>query len=76
MKRATIDRIEDEVVVLVADGRELHRRRSELPADAREGDVVDLDTMELDPEATDRLRSEIQAARARAKKHKAPPGDL
>lgn len=76
MKRATLDRIEDGVAVLITGDREVHRPRADLPAEAREGDVIDLDTLQIDRPATDELRREVQEARARAKRHKAPPGDL
>ncbi|MCK8497134.1 MULTISPECIES: DUF3006 domain-containing protein [Myxococcus] len=75
--RATLDRIEDEVAVLVVDGREVTRPLASLPEGAREGDVIHLETMTVDPEATEALREEVRAARERAKKGKTPPpGDF
>ncbi|MCY1001639.1 DUF3006 domain-containing protein [Myxococcus sp. MISCRS1] len=75
--RATLDRIEDEVAVLVVDGREVTRPLASLPEGAREGDVIHLDTMTVDPEATEALREEVRAARERAKKGRTPPpGDF
>ncbi|MCP3058107.1 DUF3006 domain-containing protein [Myxococcus sp. K38C18041901] len=75
--RATLDRIEDEVAVLVVDGREVTRPLASLPEGVREGDVIHLDTMTVDAEATEALREEVRAARERAKKGKTPPpGDF
>nr|WP_274621993.1 DUF3006 domain-containing protein [Myxococcus fulvus] len=72
-----MDRIEDEVAVLVVDGREVTRPLASLPEGAREGDVIHLETMTVDPEATEALREEVRAARERAKKGKTPPpGDF
>ncbi len=74
---ATLDRFEDELAVLIVDGREVTRRREELPPGAREGDVLDLTTMTVDAEATERLRAEVRRARERAMKDKTPPpGDF
>ena len=75
--RATVDRFEDEVAVLVVDGREVTRPRSALPAGVREGDVVDLETLAVDSAATEKLRDEVREARERAMKGKTPPpGDF
>lgn len=75
--RATVDRLEDELAVLVVDGRELTRPLSALPPGLREGDVVDLETLTVDTEATERLRAEVRSARERALRGKAPPpGDF
>lgn len=71
--RATIDRFEDEVAVLVVDGREVTRPRATLPKDAREGDVINLETLTVDTEATETLRREVREARERAMKGKPPP---
>ena len=74
---ATLDRFEDELAVLIVDGREMTRRREELPPGVREGDVLDLTTLTVDAEATERLRTEVRQARERAMKNKAPPpGDF
>jgi Protein of unknown function (DUF3006) len=74
---ATLDRFEDELAVLIVDGREETRHREELPPGAREGDVLDLETLTVDAEATERLRTEVRQARERAMKDKAPPpGDF
>ena len=69
---ATIDRFEDDVAVLVRDGFEEVRPLSELPEGAREGDVIDLETMQVDVHATEALRREVQQARERAG-HGKPP---
>ena len=75
--QATLDRFEDELAVLIVDGREVTRRREELPPGAREGDVLDLETLAVDAEATERLRTEVRQARERAMKNKTPPpGDF
>lgn len=77
MTKATLDRFEDELAVLIVDGREVTRPRGKLPPGAREGDVLDLDTMTVDPAATERLRAEVRQARKRAMKKKTPPpGDF
>lgn len=70
---ATIDRIEGDVVVLQGDdGRSSVLARSRLPAAAREGDVVDLETLTVDAKETARRKEELRAIRARTK----PPGDF
>jgi hypothetical protein len=69
---ASIDRLEGEVAVLLVDGGERHVPRAQLPEDAREGDVVDLATLQVDGAATEALREEVRAARARAQKGKPP----
>ncbi|WP_338864241.1 DUF3006 domain-containing protein [Myxococcus stipitatus] len=74
---ATLDRIEDDVAVLIVDGREVTRPLASLPSGAREGDVLDLETLTLNPEATEALREQVRAARERATKGKTPPpGDF
>ena len=70
---ASIDRLEGEVAVLLVDGEERRVPRARLPEDAREGDVVDLETLQVDGEATEALRDEVREARARAQKGKPPP---
>ncbi|HYO69231.1 MAG TPA: DUF3006 domain-containing protein [Archangium sp.] len=73
----SVDRFEDGLAVLIVDGREVTRRREELPPGVREGDVLDLETLTVDAEATERLRTEVREARERAMKDKAPPpGDF
>ena len=75
--RATVDRFEDDVAVLIVEGREVTRPRAALPAHVREGDVLDLDTLTVDTAATERLRAEVREARERALQKKAPPpGDF
>ncbi|MFY2561349.1 DUF3006 domain-containing protein [Corallococcus terminator] len=77
MSRASLDRIEDDVAVLIVDGREVTRPRSSLPPGAREGDVLNLETMQVDAEATEALREEVRVARQRAMQgKKPPPGDF
>ncbi|WIG92509.1 DUF3006 domain-containing protein [Myxococcus sp. SDU36] len=71
--RATLDRIEDDLAVLVVEGREVTRPLSELPAGLREGDVLDLDTLKVDREATEALREEVRRAREQATRGKKPP---
>ncbi|MFP2910835.1 DUF3006 domain-containing protein [Pyxidicoccus sp. 3LFB2] len=73
MTRATLDRIEDDVAVLVVEGRQVTRPLSDLPKGVREGDVLDLDTLQVDREATDALRAQVRDARKRAKQGKKPP---
>ncbi|MFP2902813.1 DUF3006 domain-containing protein [Corallococcus sp. 4LFB] len=75
--RATVDRIEDDVAVLVVDGQQVTRALSTLPSGVREGDVVDLETGTVDAEATESLRDDVRAARERAMRGKKPPaGDF
>ena len=75
--RATVDRIEEDVAVLVVDGREVTRPLSALPTGVREGDVVDLASLTVDAEATEALRREVREARERAQQGKTPPaGDF
>jgi hypothetical protein len=62
--------------VLIIDGQQVTRPRAELPAEAREGDVIDLDTGKIDREATEALREQVRQARQRAKKKPAPPGNF
>ena len=77
MTRASVDRFEEELAVLVVDGREVVRPRAQLPPNAREGDVVDLETMTVDRAATERLRAEVREVRKRVlEKKTAPPGDF
>ncbi|CAM4319522.1 DUF3006 domain-containing protein [Corallococcus sp. ZKHCc1 1396] len=73
MPKATVDRIEEDVVVLVVDGRSLTRALATLPSGVREGDVVDLETGAVDAEATEALRADVRAAREQAKRGKKPP---
>lgn len=75
--RASVDRFEEELAVLVVDGREVVRPRAQLPPGTREGDVLDLETMTVDSAATERLRAEVREAREQALvKKAAPPGDF
>lgn len=78
MPKATLDRIEEDVAVLVVEGREVTRPLRELPPGVREGDVLDLDTLAVDTEATEALRQQVREARARAKRGKKspPPGNF
>lgn len=77
MRKATVDRFEEELAVLIVDGRQMTRPRSELPAGSREGDVIDLDTGTIDTEAASELREQVRQARKRAKKKKpAPTGNF
>ena len=70
--KASIDRFEGDWAVLDADGKQLRRLRDTLSATAREGDVVDLETGEVDAEATRALLDEVKAARAAANRGKPP----
>lgn len=71
--KASIDRFEGEwAVLMLDDGREQKKRRSELARGAREGDVIDLATGEVDAEATKKLLDEVKAARAKANRGKPP----
>jgi hypothetical protein len=77
MPLVTLDRFEEELAVLIVDGREVTRPRGELPPEAREGDVLELETMKVDTAATERLRAGVRRARKRAQKKKTPPpGDF
>lgn len=77
MPKATVDRFEEELAVLIVDGRQVTRPRSELASEVREGDVIDLDTGKVDAQATEALREEVRKARQRAKKKKkTSPGNF
>jgi hypothetical protein len=76
MPKVTLDRFEEELAVLIVDGREVTRPRDQLPPEAREGDVLDLDTLKVDADATERLRAEVRQARRRAQKKTPPPGNF
>ncbi|MDC0709716.1 DUF3006 domain-containing protein [Stigmatella sp. ncwal1] len=76
MSKATVDRFEDGLAVLIVEGRQVTRPRGELAADVREGDVIHLDTGQVDVEATKALREEVRQARQRASRNKPPPGDF
>jgi hypothetical protein len=76
MPKATVDRFEEELAVLLVDGRQVTRKRAELSPQVREGDVIDLDTGEVDSEATEALREQVRQARQRTKKKQAPPGNF
>lgn len=76
MPKATVDRFEEDLAVLIIDGRQVTRPRAELPAETREGDVIDLETGQVDREATEALREQVREARRRAQKKKAPPGSF
>jgi hypothetical protein len=76
MPKATVDRFEDKLAVLIVDGRQVTRPRAELAPEVREGDVIDLDTGKVDAQATEALREEVRKARKRAKKKQAPPGNF
>lgn len=62
----TVDRFEGETAVLLVDGQEERRARTRLPAQTREGDVVDLETGELVPEERERMLERVKAAREKA----------
>ena len=70
--KASIDRFEGKWAILDAGGQELRRLRTSLSKEAREGDVVDLETGEVDAEATRALLEEVKAARAEANQGKPP----
>ncbi len=76
MSKATIDRFEEALAVLIVEGRQVTRPRAELPAEAREGDVIDLETCTVDTEATEALREQVREARQRALQKAPPPGDF
>ncbi len=70
--KASLDRIEGDRAVLVVEGREHVVPRASLPADAREGDLIDLDTLQRDAEGTERLADEVRDARAKLKRSRNP----
>jgi Protein of unknown function (DUF3006) len=76
MPKATVDRFEEDLAVLIIDGRQVTRPRAELPPKTREGDVIDLDTGKVDRKATAALRAQVRQARRGAQKKKAPPGNF
>jgi hypothetical protein len=76
MSKATVDRFEEDLAVLIVDGAERILPRAQLPADAREGDVVDLSLGQVDTQATEALREQVRQARQQALKKAPPPGDF
>lgn len=76
MPKATVDRFEDDLAVLIINGRQVTRPRAQLPAEAREGDVIDLATGKVDRKATKALREEVRQAQQRVRKKKAPSGNF
>ena len=72
MPLATIDRFEEELAILIIDGKEVQRSRAELPPEAREGDVIDTETLQLDPVEREKLTQRVREARAAAKPKKRP----
>ena len=75
MSKASIDRFEGDRAILVDEnGREQVVSRAALPADAREGDVINLETFAIDREETERRRAEVAAARARLARERLPDG--
>lgn len=76
MSKATVDRFEEDLAVLIVDGAERILPRAQLPADAREGDVVDLSLGQVDTQATEELREQVRQAREQALKKAPPPGDF
>lgn len=76
MSKATVDRFEEDLAVLIVDGAERILPRAQLPADAREGDVVDLALGQVDAPATEALREQVRQAREQALKKAPPPGDF
>jgi len=76
MSKATVDRFEEDLAVLIVDGAERILPRAQLPADAREGDVVDLSLGQVDAQATEALREQVRQAREQALKKAPPPGDF
>ena len=59
----SIDRFEGRKAVLIVDGVEQRMNRRTLPAEAREGDVVDLETLTLVPEEREKLEARVKNAR-------------
>jgi len=76
MSKATVDRFEEDLAVLLVDGGERLVPRAELPPEAREGDVIDLATGKVDAAATEALREQVRQARETALKKAPPPGDF
>jgi hypothetical protein len=76
MSKATVDRFEEELAVLIVDGGERILPRAKLPPEAREGDVIDLTTGKVDAEATEALREQVRQAREKALTKAPPPGDF
>lgn len=61
--RATVDRFEEDQAVLFVDGAQQTVERRLLPADAREGDVIDFVRGVVDREATEASRARQRALR-------------
>lgn len=71
---ATVDRFEASFAILIVRGRERKIARSELSAEVKEGDVIRLDTLEVDAQATETLREEVRQAREKASSGNGPMG--
>jgi hypothetical protein len=74
--KAVLDRFEGELAVFEVRGRERQVPRSHLPPEAREGDVVDLKTYQVDRVATERARARVQALLKRILRKKGRSGDF
>jgi hypothetical protein len=62
MPMGIVDRVEGEWVVLEVEGQEVRRPRKTLAAGCGEGDVVNLETGEVDVEATREATAAAEAA--------------
>jgi len=62
MTKGIIDRFEGEYAVVEIEGVMNNIKRSDIPADAREGDVIisDKSQWKIDRQATHKLKQEIQ----------------
>lgn len=74
--RAVVDRLEGDQAVLEVDGEERVVSRASLPDGVREGDVIDLSSLQVDERATRDAADKVARARARAQKKKFTGGSL
>lgn len=66
-ERATVDRFEEDLAVLQVNGGQQIVERRLLPADAREGDVIDFVRGVVDHEASEAIRARQRALRGSPK---------
>ncbi len=65
MRKGIVDRFEEDVAVVEVHGRQEHVPRAKLSSEAREGDVVDLDSGRVLVEETRKRREEAASENAR-----------
>ena len=74
--KAQIDRFEGDWAVLQIAGKERRVHRGKLPANAKEGDIVDLARGTVDTEATRAATQRVEKLQTQLRKKRRPPGDF